>query len=187
MNNVAYLYKITNTINDLVYIGVTKNPKVRFRGHAFHNTKTRSLLKNAIKKYGAENFRMELLCMSTVDYCYEMEIKAIEAYNARTPNGYNICTGGRGSRGLTGEFNGMYGRRGELHPHYGKPGYRTGIKATEETKAKMSESHRGMKHSEESKERMRELARNRSPELLAKMAEARRQAFARKKAIKNNE
>lgn len=181
MNNVAYLYQIVNTENGMKYIGVTKNPKVRFRGHAFHNTKTRSMLKNAIKKHGVDKFKMEIICVSTQDYCYEIEAKAIEMFCTLTPNGYNICTGGRGAKGLFGKFNGMYGRTKELHPHYGKPGYNTGNKHTAETKQKMSMDRKGQKRSPESCEKMRQVALNRSPELLARMAEARRQAFARKK------
>lgn len=181
MTDVAYLYQIVNTENGMKYIGVTKNPKVRFRGHAFHNTKTRSMLKNAIRKHGVDKFKMEILCVSTQDYCYEMEAKAIEMFCTVTPNGYNICTGGRGSKGLFGEWNGMHGRTKELHPHYGKPGYNLGRKLSDETKAKMSVARKGQKRTAEMCKKMSEIALNRSPELLARMAEARRQAFARKK------
>lgn len=181
MSDTAYLYKIANVLNGMMYIGVTKNPKVRFRGHAFHNTKTRSILKAAIKKHGVENFSMEIMLVGTQDYCYEMERKVIAAYNTRKPNGYNICSGGRGAIGLTGEMNGMYGRTGESHPHYKKPGYNLGRKMSEETKAKMRKSHLGQKRSAESREKIRQVALNRSPELLKRMADAQRAAFARRK------
>lgn len=169
MNQTAFLYSITNALNGMMYIGVTKNPKVRFRGHSIHNTKTRSIIKSAIKKHGVENFKMDILCQGTQDYCYEIEARAIESFNTRKPNGYNICSGGRGSKGLVGEDNGMYGKFGNLHPNYGKPGYRTGMPHTEESKAKMSASRTGKKKSLESREKMRQTALNRSPELKEKI------------------
>jgi group I intron endonuclease len=183
MSEIAYLYRIVNTLDGMAYIGVTKNPKVRFRGHAFHNTKTRSILKAAIKKYGVENFNMEVMLVSTQDYCYEMERKAIEAYGTRKPNGYNICAGGRGAVGLSGALNGMYGRTGEAHPHYGKPGYNIGRKLSEETKLNMSKARLGQKRSSESCEKMRQIALSRSPDLLQRMADARRAAILRKKTV----
>jgi group I intron endonuclease len=151
MTDVAFLYSITNKTNGMQYIGVTKNPKVRFRGHTVHNIKTRSALKNAVNKHGADNFEMNILCQGTQDYCYELEGKAIQSFNTRKPNGYNICSGGRGSVGILAEYNGMYGKKGELHHNYGKPGYRTGMLCTEETKKKMSESHKGRVFSEETR------------------------------------
>ncbi len=183
MNQSAFLYSITNALDGMMYIGVTKNPKVRFRSHSVHNTKTRSIIKAAIKKHGVKNFKMDILCEGTQDYCYEMEAKAIEIFNTRKPNGYNICSGGRGSIGLVGEDNGMYGRVGELHPHYGKPGYRTGIPHTEETKAKMSSSRIGKKRSLESKEKMRQTALNRSPELKEKIKLAMQAGLKKKKDL----
>ena len=87
MTDVAYRYQIVNALDGMQYIGVTKNPKVRFRGHAFHNIKTRSLLKAAIKKHGADNFKMNILLVGTQAYCYEMEAKVIAAYNTQKPNG----------------------------------------------------------------------------------------------------
>ena len=181
MTTVAHLYKITNTVNDMVYIGVTKYPKHRMNAHACFKTPTKSIIKNAIQKYGRDKFKFQVLLTSTQEYCYEMESKVIEAYNTLKPNGYNICSGGRGAIGLTGEMNGMYGRTGESHPHYKKPGYNLGRKMSEETKAKMRKSHLGQKRSAESREKMRQVALNRSPELLKRMADAQRAAFARKK------
>ena len=173
MGEVAYLYSITNALDGMMYIGVTKNPKVRFRGHSVHNTKTRSILKEAIKKYGVENFKMDILCKGTQDYCYEMEAKAIESFNTRKPNGYNICSGGRGSVGIFAEYNGMYGKKGKLHHNYGKPGYRTGIPHTEETKKKMSEARKGIVFSEETKAKISALQKVKwaDPEFKQKMIE----------------
>lgn len=154
MNKVAYVYRITNMLNGMQYIGVTVNPKKRFNSHCRPAQTSRLLLKNAIQKHGREHFKMEVLLQSTQAYCYEMEPKLISAYNTIKPSGYNLTAGGMGSLGLTGEMNGCHGRVGEKHPHFGKPGYRKGIPHTEETKAKMRAARLGRKHSEEVKEKI---------------------------------
>jgi group I intron endonuclease len=184
MANVAHLYKITNTINDMVYIGVTKNPHHRMIAHACFTTPTKSIIKNAIKKYGRDKFHLQVLLTSTQEYCYEMERKAIEAYNTLKPNGYNICTGGVGAIGIFGDMNGMFGRKHSPETLEKMRQARVGKKATAETKEKMRVSHLGQKRSAESCEKMKQIALNRSPELLAKMREARNATFARKRLEK---
>ena len=171
---VAYLYKITNLVNGMLYIGVTKNPRSRMRAHACQKIKTKAVIKNAIAKHGRENFVLEVLCQGSQDYCYELERKAISSYNTLTPNGYNICSGGRGAKGLFGESNGMYGRKGELHPNYGKPGYNAGGKHTDEAKKKMSKAHKGRVFSEATKLKIRENALKRwaDPEQRQKMIDS---------------
>lgn len=181
MAEVAHLYKITNTVNDMVYIGVTKNPKSRMNSHACSVTPTKSILKNAMKKYGRDKFTLQVLFTSTQEYCYEMERKAIEAYNTLKPNGYNICTGGRGAIGIYGEKNGMFGRKHSPETLEKIRQTKLGRKATAETKEKMRIAHLGKKGSVEICAKMKQIALNRSPELLAKMSEARNIARARKK------
>jgi group I intron endonuclease len=151
MEKTAYVYRITNTLNNMQYVGVTVDPKKRFQSHCREVGSSRLLLKNAILKYGKERFKMEILVKASQNYCYELEPKVICLYNTIKPSGYNLSQGGMGSLGLTGEMNGCYGRTKEKHPHFGKVGYRTGIPHSEETKAKMRESRKGRKHSAETK------------------------------------
>jgi group I intron endonuclease len=155
MEKVAFLYKVTNKVNNMAYIGVTVDPKKRWRNHCRPNGDSHLLLKNAILKHGSDNFEMQVLCKTTQSFCYELERKAIEVYETLKPSGYNLSKGGRGSLGLVGEQNGCFGRKGELHPNFGKTGYRTGIGHTEETKLKMSASRIGKKHSPETIAKMR--------------------------------
>lgn len=178
----ACVYSVTNKVNGKVYIGVTVNPERRKRSHFKHNIRTRSMLKNAIAKHGEENFVFEILCVGTKDYCYLVEPRFVAEYNTRTPHGYNICSGGRGSKGLTGENNGMYGRTGEQHPHFGKIGYRTGMPHSEETKQKMREAHLGRVFSEETRKKISENAKKRTAHM-EKMREASRLARERKKLL----
>jgi len=161
MERLAFLYKVTNKINGMSYIGVTVNPKARWSRHCKPSNNSRLLLKNAIQKYGSENFEMKLLCKTTQSFCYELERKAIEVYNTAKPYGYNLSKGGMGSLGLVGEMNGCYGRTGEKHPNFGKPGYRTGIQHSEETKQKMAAARQGRKHSPETIAKMRESSKKR--------------------------
>lgn len=162
MAEVAHLYKITNTVNDMVYIGVTKNPKSRMNAHACSVTPTKSILKNAMKKYGRDKFTLQVLLTSTQEYCYEMESKAIETYNTLKPNGYNICTGGRGAIGIYGEKNGMFGRKHSPETIEKIRLTRLGKKASAETKQKMSISRKNRKQ---------------TPESFAKLAETKRQQW----------
>lgn len=180
MTNAACVYQIINTDNGMRYIGVTKNPKQRFIQHASHAVPTKSAIKNAIKKYGKEKFDMQILFYADQSYCYEMEAKLILAYKTLSPNGYNICSGGKGAVGLFGEVNGMFGRRGEAHPHFGKVGYNLGKKLSQETRSKMSASRTGKTRSAEHREKLRQIALNRSPELLQKMRDARMATVLRK-------
>lgn len=92
-----YLYKITNKVNGKVYIGVTKDPKLR---HKQHMTKlsVKNLVAKAVKKHGKENFEFKVLCVGTKEYICSLEQKAIDVYNsnAMTGHGYNIASGGYG-------------------------------------------------------------------------------------------
>ena len=149
MADVAHLYKITNTINDMVYIGVTKDPKHRMVAHACFTTPTKSIIKNAIKKYGRDKFTLQVLLTSTQEYCYEIERKAIEAYNTLKPNGYNICTGGVGAIGIFGNKNGMYGRKHSPETLEKMRQTKLGKKVSEKTKLKMSVARKGQKRTPE--------------------------------------
>jgi len=182
MDRIAYVYKITNTVNNMQYIGVSVDVEKRFKSHCRATGSTKLLLKNAILKYGKDAFKVETLIKATQKYCYEIEPKVIAAFNTISPNGYNLTAGGMGSLGLTGEMNGCYGRTGEKHPNFGKPGHRTNVFHTEETKQKMRAARKGRKWSPEVKEKMRQAALNASPEVKEKRRLAIIAAFARKKS-----
>jgi len=153
MTDVAHLYKITNTVNDMVYIGVTKYPKHRMNAHACFKTPTKSIIKNAIQKYGRDKFTFQVLLTSTQDYCYEMERKAIEAYGTLKPNGYNICTGGVGATGIYGEKNGMFGRKHSPETLEKMRQIKLGKAVSAETKEKMRVAHLGKKRTDEQRKK----------------------------------
>lgn len=86
-----YLYKVTNTVNGKVYIGMTCRPKTRFKEHLGKNS-TCTKLKHAIQKYGKENFEFTILCIGSEEYILDLEEKAIIAYDS-IDNGYNLVLG----------------------------------------------------------------------------------------------
>lgn len=96
-----YLYKITNTINGKMYVGITADPKRRKNQH-FNKRKYSaiSIVKQAIDKYGKESFLFEVICVGSKDYIAELEVKAIDLYRTREKKfGYNIKPGGEKGRG----------------------------------------------------------------------------------------
>ena len=96
----GYIYKITNTITNKCYIGETKqsNPESRWKEHknTIKNGTGCPALKDAVKKYGIENFKFDILLICFDEDRYKYEIEYIKKYNSQVPNGYNILGGGPG-------------------------------------------------------------------------------------------
>jgi group I intron endonuclease len=97
------IYKITNKENGLIYIGCTINSlEKRFGEHlsrCFSSTH-KSKLYNSIKKYGQENFTIELIEECDLSVIYETEKKYVEQYDSYN-NGLNSTIGGEGCLGYT--------------------------------------------------------------------------------------
>lgn len=94
------IYKITNIINNKIYIGQTiQTLKYRF---AQHVCKTGcKYLHAAILKYGKENFKIELIEEVPINELNEREIYWIQFYKSMNKQiGYNLIPGGSlGPRG----------------------------------------------------------------------------------------
>ena len=87
-----YVYITTNNINGKQYVGVhkTRNLNDGYLGSG-------KILKRAVKKYGKENFTIEILeFYDTFEEALKNEIILIKEYNTIRPNGYNIALGGYG-------------------------------------------------------------------------------------------
>ena len=93
-----YIYKITNLVNNKVYIGKTKrtNPKRRWNehvSHAFNKSRKgkRMVISRAIRKYGKENFKFEVLhkCLNGKELAL-WETETILKNNSLVPKGYNV-------------------------------------------------------------------------------------------------
>ena len=89
------VYKIVNKVNGKYYIGMTKQTLIkRFSQHK-QNAKIgkNTYLYNAIRKYGNDNFEIELLLeCSNKEECCVLEIE----YISKNKNGYNLAPGGEG-------------------------------------------------------------------------------------------
>jgi group I intron endonuclease len=151
------VYKVTNQINGYIYIGITNNFQQRIREHKScansNKYKYQSRFYNAIRKYGFENFKFEIL--ETVENrkkLEEREIYWIKYYNSTDKKvGYNITKGGTGGKthDISGKNNPMYGRRYTEEEKRRIGEYSKGRKASEETRKKISEALKGKQKTEE--------------------------------------
>jgi group I intron endonuclease len=94
------IYKTTNLINGKFYIGKDKHNDPKYFGSG-------KILKQAIKKYGIDNFIKEIIeeCYSEQQWL-EREIYWIDYYNAIN-EGYNIALGGNGGDTISNNPNKM--------------------------------------------------------------------------------
>lgn len=96
----GFIYKITNDINDKVYIGKTTLSSVedRFQEHLKDSQRVRfekRPLYNAISKYGIENFHIYLIEEVPLEQLEDREKYWIKQYDSYQ-NGYNATLGGDG-------------------------------------------------------------------------------------------
>jgi group I intron endonuclease len=93
-----YLYRITNQITGLIYIGYTKNIKKRWAGHRADAAQENPTydLQRAIKEYGAANFIVEHIASSvSKSEGLKAEIILIRQYDSQNKLiGYNRTQGG---------------------------------------------------------------------------------------------
>jgi group I intron endonuclease len=155
----ALVYKITNDVNDKVYIGITINTlKYRFKNHCKTSViekRSGYKLYNAMKKYGKNKFHIHLLeeVLTWKDAC-RREQEIIKEYNT-FKNGYNSTLGGEGN----------YGH-----------------KASEETRRKMSLARLGKKLNYIHPMKGKKLP----PEIIEKMCKVQRELWKRPSFIESH-
>ena len=185
MNEKTYcVYCHTNKINGKKYIGQTCQKLNERWGHNGIGYKprgrnVRSYFWNSICKYGWNNFDHEILKDGlTFDEANYWEKYYIELYRTFVgyddANGYNQTLGGDGTAGTkhTEEWKKHASKimMGELNHNYGK-------KASEETRRKLSEAHKGMTgrcHSEDTKQKLSIYQKNRPYEHNKHLSEAKK-------------
>ena len=94
-----YIYKITNKVNNKVYIGITVDVKKRFTSHL--NSRLNYPLYKAFNKYGKDNFKFEIIkeCETRDEACF-LEKKYIAEYKSNIKKyGYNQTSGGENNCG----------------------------------------------------------------------------------------
>ena len=94
------VYKITNLINNKVYIGITKQIIKRIGNHIYYfknpNSSNNTYLHKSLRKYGLEFFTIEVLeICDTLDSLNDKEVYWIQYYNSTdNKKGYNLDSGG---------------------------------------------------------------------------------------------
>ena len=104
----AYIYSITNNINQKKYIGKTSqtNPYKRWKQHlqnarikdttvSYSSIHTMPIV-SAIRKYGEDNFKFRVLEECAEESVNEREEHYIKEYNTADGSGYNCTYGGEG-------------------------------------------------------------------------------------------
>lgn len=145
MKPIGFVYLTTNIVNGKIYVGQHEIKDLKFNDSYIGSGGRR--FKNALNKYGRKSFQRKILkvCFS-INQLNGYETYFIKKLRATDPKiGYNQLPGPTHllnpsklpdvkkikSQKLSGKNNPMYGRRGELHPNYGK-------KRTSEQIAKIS-------------------------------------------------
>ena len=175
-----FVYKHTFP-NNKVYIGITQQqPEKRWK-NGFGYDSHQKLMKKAIKKYGWENIKHEILFKKlTKKEACEKEIELIALYDSTNKQkGYNISKGGEGTIGVKPT---MESKEKNRIAHLDK-------KASLETRRKISESNKGKhnkKISEEQKKKISETTKNamKNPELRKKLSELAKKRKNNTKKIK---
>lgn len=130
------VYIITNTVNDMKYVGVTSQSlKERFRQHISHAVykQSKSLIHQAMREYGVDKFEIHLIEDGIPEnHAEDAEIKYVQQYDTyyARGNGYNMTLGGYGTHGYI---------------------------VTDDARQKISESGIGRKYSDERNEKLRRI------------------------------
>ena len=92
---IGLIYKITNSINEKVYIGSTINSQSRrWATHLLEGRRNASNpLHKSMNRHGADKFKMEVIfCTNFIDQLGIIEDEFMVAYNSMVPNGYNLIS-----------------------------------------------------------------------------------------------
>lgn len=141
MTKLCGIYLLTNTANGLRYIGQSIDIKKRWYLHSRGLCKMR--LGRSIACYGWNSFTAEILELCPLEELNKREEHWIYELGTISPAGYNLTSGG------------------------GQPTF-----FSAETRAAMSKGRTGIKVSEEAKAKMSASAKNRSPEHRKKLSDA---------------
>lgn len=158
------IYLLRNKVNNKCYVGQTVGSiSTRLQQHLSGNGSCRAI-RSAIAKYGKDNFESKVLKYNLthqeLDY---WEIFYINHFNALTPNGYNLETGGHKGKTHSIETRQKISKakrnisdETRRKMSEAKKGIPNGRIPSEETRRKISETQKGRKKSEQTKRKMSE-------------------------------
>lgn len=151
------IYKITNTINNMSYIGATSmSLRSRWLAHTYKSGC--KAIREAIQKFGKDNFTIvEIEKCSSKEEAYLLEEKYIKKHDSLFPNGYNLRHAGPNGKYCKDARERMrLSNRGKVRPgrkmsketklkisklKMGQPGWNKGQKLSEEHKRNLSANH----------------------------------------------
>jgi group I intron endonuclease len=131
-----FIYKITNKINNKVYVGKTVLPiEERYKKHlGCAKNKVNRRLYDSMNHHGYENFELSLLeVCDNAQQLSEREIYWIDEYNSQTPNGYNMTSGGDGGNTIA-----YWKEEDKLNLWASQAKTRTGMRRNSKVKKRMS-------------------------------------------------
>lgn len=137
MKNV--IYKISNKINDRIYIGSSIKFNTRYNQHKHHlikGTHHNPPLQNHVNKYGFKSLVFEV-----IDKCNQQDLIKLEQYYIDKLNPYfNVrkkADSMLGTKRTDDQIKYMISQRNKKSP------YKKGFKVSEETRKKIGDAHRG--------------------------------------------
>lgn len=158
------VYRIINKLNGKSYIGQTiyDSPRKRWDTHKsnYKKEKHQEYLYRAMRKHGFENFEFIIICKCTKEELSELERTYIKEFNTFGRFGYNMTSGGEGTRDCKASD--------ETRKKISLAG--KGRVPTEETRKKLSLANMGHKLSEETKDKIRKtlIGKKQKPEQIEK-------------------
>jgi len=87
------IYKVTNIINGKVYVGQTRN-SMEYRMKQHLRSKDNVYFHRAIRKYGEDSFKWEVLVECPIKDLNAQESYWIKHWNSFSAEGYNLTNGG---------------------------------------------------------------------------------------------
>ena len=146
----GYVYKITNTVNQKSYIGISINDPEKGRIKDHLTGQGNRVIANALGKYGRDAFTYEILEENVFpELLLDLEVAYIKKYNTVVPHGFNLTHGGEKN-----------------------------MVPSDETRRKQSEAHTGKKQSKETIQKRTEILRANPPMLGKTHSEATRQQLS---------
>ena len=171
----AVIYTITNSVNGKCYVGQTLqgDPLQRWRRHkVLAAMDSPTALHAAIRKYGSDAFRFEIIEQCDAAVVNDRETTWIEKLNTLSPNGYNLTRGGDGFKGQHSAATRAKICAGS-DPEFTRKIQKLAVLAN--TGAKRSAKSR--KRMSEAAKRRRTLGRTVSPEVRAKISDSIRRGW----------
>lgn len=142
----AIIYKLTNRLNNLIYIGCTCNLIKRIQAHKSNMKRKNNALYKAMREYGFDAFEVSVIEEVDDDVKFDREKYWIAQLGSMNPDvGYNRTIGGTGTIGYVFTEQDLKKKSENLKGKY---------KMTDEHKAIVSKLHKGKHLTEEQKQKI---------------------------------